>query len=93
MSKSISRGTEGAFFGNTLGFSIGTLLTGVTLALPGINIVVAPLVVAAVAGTATVSCSAVGTLIGGVGGAISGAAEDVKERRENSDKQKGGKSE
>lgn len=78
MSKAISRGAEGAGLGGTLGFALGTLLSGVTLAIPGLNIVLAPVVLAATAATTTVSCSALGTAVGGVSGMLSGAREDKR---------------
>ena len=71
------RGLAGGAFGGMLGGAIGTVLAGATLALPGVNIVVAPLMAAA-ATTVTVSGSALGTAIGCTVGAISGSKEDAK---------------
>ena len=72
MSNLLSRITEGATCGGLLGGAIGTLFAGAILALPGINIVLAP-VAAAAATTITVSGSAAGTLLGGVAGAVGGS--------------------
>ena len=73
MKKAYVRGIQGAIFGSTL----GTVLAGVALALPGVNIVAAPIIAAAA--VATISGSMVGTAVGATAGAISGAAEDRKE--------------
>ena len=72
------RGLAGGAFGGMLGGSIGTLLAGATLAIPGVNIVVAPIMAAAAATTITVSGSAFGTAIGATAGAISGAKEKAR---------------
>jgi len=65
MSKIISRGMEGAAFGGIMGTALGTIFTGITLAIPGVNIVVTPLLAAATVATAatvTVSGGALGTV-------------------------------
>lgn len=82
MSRIISHTMECASLGGILGGAVGTLLTGVVIALPGVNIVLAPVVAAAAVTTVTVSGSAAGTLIGGTAGAIGGFKEDAKERRQ-----------
>lgn len=69
------RGLDGAALGATMGGALGTIFAGVTLALPGVNIVVAPLMVAAAATTVTLSGTAAGTVVGGTAGLISGARE------------------
>ena len=81
MSKTIENGISGATFGGILGGALGTLLTGVTLFIPGLNIIVAPVAIAAAATaatTVTVSGAALGTAIGGTAGVISGAVEDSR---------------
>lgn len=82
MGRIFERSSAYAGLGSVIGGAIGTLLVGTTIALPGVNIVVAPLVAAA-ATTITVSGSAAGTLIGATAGAISGARENAAERRKD----------
>ncbi len=82
MSHKFNRASAGAGLGGVFGTAIDTLLNGVVIALPGVNIVLAPIVAAAKVSTVTVSGGAVGTLVGGIAGAISGAKADAKERRE-----------
>ena len=72
---------ERGILGGTFGGALGTVLAGTVLALPGINIVLAPVAAAtAIAATATVSTTAACTLAGATAGAISGAKEDLKNR-------------
>lgn len=82
MSRIISRAMECANLGGVLGGAAGILLTGVVIALPGVNVVLAPVVAAATVATITVSGAAAGTVIGGAAGAISGAKEESRERRQ-----------
>lgn len=81
MSRVISRTMERANLGCILGGAVGTLLTGAVIALPGLNIVLAPVVAAATVTTVTVSGAAAGTVVGGVAGAISGTKEESREQR------------
>ena len=76
MLKMFQWGSAGAGFGGSIGWGLGTIFAGTTLALPGINIVVAPIVAAAAATTVVVSGTAVGTVVGGVAGAIGGAKDE-----------------
>ena len=64
-----SRASEGAILGNMIGGAIGTL----AMAIPGVNVITAPVMVAALTAA---SGSAAGTLIGGAAGAVSGAIEE-----------------
>ena len=82
MSKKVSRAMEYGGFGGSIGLALGTLFAGATLAIPGVNIVVAPLVAAAAATTVAVSGTAVGTLAGSTVGFISGAKEEQKEKKQ-----------
>ena len=82
MSKKVEKGLLYGGFGGSIGFALGTLFAGVTLALPGVNIVVAPIIAAAAATTVTVSGSAVGTLVGSTIGYASGAAEEKQEENQ-----------
>ena len=66
---------DGAGAGGMLGGPICTLFTGVALAIPGVNIVAAPVVLATTAIT-TASGAAAGTVIGGTVGAIHNATKD-----------------
>ena len=78
MKRMFERGMQGA--GGMMGATIGAILAGATLAIPGVNLVAAPIVAAAVATTASASGAAWGTAIGGTVGAISGAVEDAQEK-------------
>lgn len=80
MSKALEKGINGCTFGSMIGGALGTIFMGTVLALPGVNIVVAPLVAAA-ATTITVSGAAAGTVIGGTTGVVKGAIEDAKDRK------------
>ena len=80
MGKILENATSGATLGGILGGALGVLLSGATIALPGVNVVLAPIIVAKTVATVTVSCGAVGRLTGGTAGAISGAREEKKER-------------
>ena len=64
MTNFFERVSSGAGLGCTIGGALGVLFAGATLAIPGVNIVVAPLIAAATATTVTVSGSAAGTVIG-----------------------------
>lgn len=66
---------DGATAGGILGGAIGTVLTGVTLVIPGVNIVAASAALAATAIT-TASGAAAGTVIGGAAGAIHNSTKD-----------------
>ena len=61
MSRMFEEGLMGGTFGGMLGGALGTIFTGAVLALPGVNIVMAPIVAAAVATTITASRVADGT--------------------------------
>ena len=79
MSKKVARAMEYGGFGGSIGLALGTLFAGATLALPGINIVVAPFVAAAAATSVTISAGAAGTLVGSTIGFICGAKEEKEE--------------
>lgn len=81
MGRIISRTYEGAATGALIGGAVGTLLTDVVIALPGIDIVLAPVVAAATVATITVSGPTAGTVIGGTACAVSGFVEDTQERK------------
>lgn len=62
------RGISGAKIGSIIGGALGTLLAGVTLCIPRLNIVIAPVAPAAAATaatTVTVSGAALGTVVEG----------------------------
>lgn len=88
MGRILKRASEGASLGAVLGGALGTLLAGATLALPGLNIVIAPFMIAAAATTVTVSGTAAGTLVGGAGGAIAGAVEERKHSSKGCDRER-----
>lgn len=81
MGRIFRRSSEYAGFGAVLGHAAGVLLDGVVLCLPGVNIVFAPVAIAATVATVTLSGTAVGTLVGAAAGAASGAAENRRERK------------
>ena len=85
MGRIFERVSAGAGLGCTIGGALGTLLTGVTIALPGINIILAPVVAAATVATVAVSGAAAGTLVGATAGAISGVSQESKDRRRKCD--------
>ena len=80
MKRMFERGMQGAAFGGLMGGTLATLATGAALMIPGVNLVAAPIAVAA-ATTAGISGVTLGTGIGGTASAISGAIEDAQERK------------
>lgn len=89
MNKFFEYGFAGASLSGIIGGAVGTILTGIAIAAPGVNLIAAPLAVAATAAASSASATAVGTLVGGsVGGAV-GAVEDAEERKKRNDKKEG----
>lgn len=82
MDKTVARSASCAGLGGMIGGAIGQMFEGAVLTLPGINIVLAPVVATRVI---PLSCSAVGSLIGAGVGMVSGAVETARERKRDSE--------
>lgn len=89
MAKFFDYGLAGASLGGIIGGAVGTLIAGIAVATPGVNLIAAPLALAATAVTSTASATAVGSLVGGGVGGVVGAVEDAEDLESRNDDNKG----